>query len=126
MDNNYIELIGWIGFLFIICGYYLNAKKLADGGLKDILVSRESLFGKFLHKDVKVSDEEEGTFKIGTELNDTIIQKILGANIYTLEISVTNSINKGPYLLTTILNDKNNTKDGISERESSSKFKPVF
>ena len=27
MNINYIELIGWIGFLFIIYGYYLNAKK---------------------------------------------------------------------------------------------------
>jgi len=90
---------------------FLNAKKLHNDGLKDILVSRESLFGKFLHKDVKVSDEPDGVFKIGTELNDTVIQQILDANIYSLEISVTNSINKGPYLLTTILNDKNNTKD---------------
>ena len=54
--------------------------------------------------------EEEGIFKIGTELNDTIIQQILD-KIFTLQISVTNSINKGPYLLTTILADKNNTKD---------------
>ena len=90
---------------------FLNAKKLANDGLKDILVSRESLFGKFLHRDVKVSDEEEGTFKIGTELNDTIIQQILDANIQSLQISVTNSINKGPYLLTTVLADKNNSKD---------------
>ncbi len=90
---------------------FLNAKKLHNDGLKDILVSRESLFGKFLHKDVKVSDETDGVFKIGTELNDTVIQQILDANIHALEISVTNSINKGPYLLTTILNDKNNTKD---------------
>ena len=90
---------------------YLNAKKLANDGLKDILVSRESLYGKFLHRDVKVNDEEEGTFAIGTELNDAVIQQVLDANIHTLQISVTNSINKGPYLLTTILNDKNNTKD---------------
>ncbi|WP_440913926.1 DNA-directed RNA polymerase subunit beta [Candidatus Pelagibacter sp.] len=90
---------------------FLNAKKLANDGLKDILVSRESLFGKFLHRDVKVSDEEEGTFKIGTELNDTIIQQILDANIHSLQISVTNSINKGPYLLTTVLADKNNSKE---------------
>mgnify|MGYP007000460775 CR=1 len=60
---------------------------------------------------IKVSDEEEGVFKIGTELNDTIIEQILQANIFTLNISVTNSINKGPYLLATILNDKNNNKD---------------
>ncbi len=90
---------------------FLNAKKLANDGLKDILVSRESLFGKFLHRDVKVNDEEDGVLKIGTELNDTNIQQILDANINTLQISVTNSINKGPYLLTTILADKNNTKD---------------
>jgi len=90
---------------------FLNAKKLANDGLKDILVSRESLFGKFLHRDVKVTDEEEGTFAIGTELNDTVIQQLLDANIHSLQISVTNSINKGPYLLTTIFNDKNNSKD---------------
>jgi DNA-directed RNA polymerase subunit beta len=90
---------------------FLNAKKLANDGLKEILVSRESLFGKFLHRDVKVNDEEEGTFAIGTELNDAVIQQILDANIHSLQISVTNSINKGPYLLTTILNDKNNSKD---------------
>ncbi len=90
---------------------FLSAKKLANDGLKDILVSRESLFGKFLHRDVKVNEEEDGVFKIGTELNDTIIQQILDANIHALQISVTNSINKGPYLLTTILADKNNNKD---------------
>ncbi len=90
---------------------FLNAKKLANDGLKDILVSRESLFGKILHRDIKVNDEEEGTFKIGTELNDTVIQQILDANIHSIQVSVTNSINKGPYLLTTILNDKNNSKE---------------
>ena len=96
---------------------YLNAKKLAADGLKEILVNKESLYGKYLHRDVKVSeDEEEGTFGIGTEINETIIQKILEANISKIQISTTNSINKGPYLLNTILNDKNNNKnDAITE-----------
>ena len=91
---------------------FLSAKKLATDGLKDILVSQESLFGKHLHRDVKVNDdEEEGTFAIGTELNDAIIKQILEANIPSIDISITNPINKGPYLLTTILNDKNNNKN---------------
>jgi len=95
---------------------YLNAKKLSNDGLKDILVSRESLYGKFLHKDVKVSDEEEGTFNIGTEINDAVIQEVLDAKVYSLEISITNTVNKGPYLLTTLLSDKNNSKeDAITE-----------
>ena len=34
-------------------------KKLSNDGLKDILVSKESLFGKFLHKDIEVSDDAE-------------------------------------------------------------------
>ena len=59
---------------------FLSAKKLANDGLKDILVSSESLYGKFLHKDIKINSED-GIFKIGTELNDTIIQQILNANI---------------------------------------------
>ncbi len=90
---------------------FLNAKKLANDGLKDILVTQESLLGKFLHEDIKINEEEDGVFKIGTEINDTIIQKILDAKINTIKISTTNSINKGPYLLNTILNDKNNNKD---------------
>ncbi|MDA9698792.1 DNA-directed RNA polymerase subunit beta [Candidatus Pelagibacter sp.] len=90
---------------------YLNAKKLSNDGLKDILVSENSLFGKFLHKEIKLSDEETGTLKIGTEINETILKQILDAKIYSINISVTNSINKGPYLLTTLFNDKNNTKD---------------
>ena len=91
---------------------YLSAKKLANDGLKDILVSQESLYGKCLHREIKVSDDEkEGIFGIGTELNDTIIKQILEANISSITISITNSINKGPYLLSTILNDKNNNKD---------------
>ena len=90
---------------------FLNAKKLFNDGLKDIFVSKESLYGKFLHTDVNINGEEAENFKIGTELNETIIDKILEAKIYSLDISKTNSINKGPYILTKILNDKNNTKD---------------
>jgi DNA-directed RNA polymerase subunit beta len=93
---------------------YLTAKKLSNDGLKDIFVTNESLFGKFLHKGVKINEEE--TFEIGTELNDTILKTITDTKIPTIEISNTNSINKGPYLLTTIFNDKNKNKsDAITE-----------
>ncbi len=92
---------------------FLTAKKLANDGLKEIFVSSESLFGKFLHRDIKVGED---TFKIGTELNETIISKIIESDIKTLEISKTNSINKGPYLLLSIFNDKNESKnDAITE-----------
>ena len=92
---------------------YLNAKKLSSDGLKEIFVANESLFGKFLHKKVILNDE---TLKVGTELNETILKKIIDTNISSIDISTTNSINKGPYLLQTIFNDKNETKnDAITE-----------
>ena len=92
---------------------FLTAKKLSNDGLKEIFVSSESLYGKFLHRDITVGDD---IFKIGTELNETIISKIIEAGIKTLDISRTNSINKGPYLLLSIFNDKNENKnDAITE-----------
>ena len=95
---------------------YLTAKKLANDGLKDILVSKNLFMENIYIEMLKLVMKKKGTFGIGTELNDTIIKQILEANISSIEISITNSINKGPYLLTTILNDKNNNKnDAITE-----------
>ncbi len=92
---------------------FLTAKKLSNDGLKEIYVSNESLYGKFLHRDITVGED---VFKIGTELNETIISKIIEAEIKSLDISRTNSINKGPYLLLSIFNDKNENKnDAITE-----------
>ena len=92
---------------------FLTAKKLANEGLKEIYVSNQSLDGKFLHKDIKIGDE---ILKIGTEINETILNKIIENNIDLIEISKTNSINKGPYILQTLFNDKNDNKnDAITE-----------
>ena len=92
---------------------FLTAKKLANDGLKEIYVSNEYLYGKFLHKNISIEDE---IFKIGTEINETILLKFLDNNINSIDISKTNYINKGPYILQTLLNDKNENKnDSITE-----------
>ncbi len=92
---------------------FLKAKKLASEGLKEIYVSNQYLLGKYLIKDAKIGDEE---LKIGTELNETIIEKFIEAKVFSLELAYTNTINKGPYLLQTLFNDKNNSKnDAINE-----------
>jgi len=92
---------------------FLTAKKLFNDGLKEIFVSSESLYGKFLHRDITIGED---IFKIGTELNETIINKIVENDTKSLEISKTNSINKGPYLLLSVFNDKNENKnDAITE-----------
>jgi len=94
---------------------FLVAKKLQNDGLKNIFVSKESLIGKFLHKKI-VIDGSEDKFDIGTEINETILEKLIENKIFDIEISKTNPINKGPYLLITLLNDKNENKnDAIND-----------
>ncbi len=92
---------------------YLKAKKLHTDGLKEIFVSNHFLYGKYLIKQFVLGED---IFKIGAELNETIIEKAIDQNITTIETAYTSSINKGPYLLQTIFNDKNETKnDAINE-----------
>ena len=92
---------------------FVTAKKLANEGLKEIYVANLSLYGKFIQKEIVIGDE---VLSIGTELDETILSKIIEANIFTISVAITNSINKGPYILQTIFNDKNQTKnDAITE-----------
>ncbi len=92
---------------------FLQAKKLFNEGLKDIYVSNDYFYGKFLHKSFKINDDE---YKIGTELNETILENLIESGVNNILISKTNSINKGPYLLQTLFNDKNENKnDAITE-----------
>ena len=92
---------------------FVTAKKFANEGLKEIHLANPSLYGKFIQKEIVVGEE---VFLIGTELDEAILSKIIGANISTISVAITNSINKGPYLLQTIFNDKNQTKnDAITE-----------
>jgi len=92
---------------------FVTAKKLANEGLKEIYVANPSLYGKFMQKEIVIGDE---VLSIGTELDETILSKIIEANSFTISVAITNSINKGPYLLQTIFNDKNQNKnDAITE-----------
>ena len=43
---------------------FLVAKKLQNEGLKEILVSNESLYGKFMHESITIGEDK---FGIGTE-----------------------------------------------------------
>jgi len=92
---------------------YLKAKKLHSDGLKEIYVENQFLYGKYIIKQFSLGDD---VFKIGTEINETIVEKTIEENHITIETAFTNSINKGPYLLQSIFNDKNETKhEAINE-----------
>ena len=70
----------------------MTAKKLSNDGLKEIFVSSESLYGKFLHRDITIGED---IFKIGITENllnrmsqlepDEIIDVIKCSNFRELE-----------------------------------------
>jgi len=92
---------------------FVTAKKLAKEGLKEIYVANPSLYGRFIQKEIVCGED---IFAIGTELDEVILSKIIQSNIFTISVAITNSINKGPYLLQTLFNDKNKSKnDAIAE-----------
>tara|TARA_B100001027_G_scaffold211537_1_gene179847 strand:- start:566 stop:4648 length:4083 start_codon:yes stop_codon:yes gene_type:complete len=92
---------------------FLKAKKLHNDGLKEIYVSNQFILGKYLVKQFTIGED---VFKIGTEINETILDKAIESNNLSIEVAYTNTINKGPYLLQTIFNDKNESKnDAINE-----------
>ena len=79
----------------------ISSRELAG---KDLTKVFPNLAGKF---DLSFSHPEDDIFTL---------TKIIEANISTITVAITNSINKGPYLLQTIFNDKNQTKhDAITE-----------
>ena len=88
---------------------FIQAKKLFDNGLKEIFLSNEALYGKFLHKEIILNSETK--FPIGTEITEEVLSKTLQENINSIVVAKTNNINKGPYLLQTLLVDKNNSKE---------------
>jgi len=68
-----------------------QAQKLYDNGLKDIYVSNDAIYGRFLHNNISLDSEEN--ISVGTEITEEILAKIIENNIKTIQISNTNSIN---------------------------------
>ena len=70
---------------------FLTAKKLENEGLKEILVSNNVLYGKFLHQDITI---EEDTYKIGPEDAKTLENTYkIGAETFEIHIK---SVPKAP------------------------------
>jgi len=91
-------------------------KKFIDAGLKEILVSDEFLLGKYLHKHLKKPNTNEIIFNIGAEITSEILNKVKEDSSNVLSVTDTDSINKGSYMINTLVADKNiNKEDALSD-----------
>src|SRR5262249_6042137 len=87
------------------------AKKLAEDGLKEYIVTNEQLAGKYIAGDVINEQTGEIYIEAGEELNAASIAKLedIGAKeVICLDID---HVNVGPYIRNTLIADKNTTKE---------------
>ncbi len=89
-----------------------GAKKLADEGLKSLLISDEELAERYAAEDVVNTKTGQIYAEAGDELTPENIELIIEAGISELSVLNIDHINVGPYIRTTLAADKNDSREG--------------
>jgi DNA-directed RNA polymerase subunit beta len=88
-----------------------QARKLADDGLKEILVPHEDLIGHFLASDIINEETGEVYFEAGDEVTEAMLQQLDEVAITDLPILAIDHVSVGPYMRNTLALDKNATRE---------------
>jgi DNA-directed RNA polymerase subunit beta len=84
-----------------------TARKLAEDGLKDVLVSDEELIGRYIANDLINEETGEVIVEAGDELTEENVAAISEAKAPQITTLVIDHINVGPYIRNTLAVDKN-------------------
>jgi DNA-directed RNA polymerase subunit beta len=87
-----------------------TARKLVDGGLKEVLVPIEELVGRYLKNDLINESTGEVLAEAGDELTEESIAAITESGITAFSALDIDHINIGPYIRNTLAVDKNNSR----------------
>jgi len=87
------------------------AKKLAEDGLKEILLTDEQLIGKYFAADLINETTGEIYIEAGDELTKQKIALLEEGNIKEIPILDIDHVNVGPYIRNTLILDKNTTRE---------------
>jgi DNA-directed RNA polymerase subunit beta len=88
-----------------------TAKKLAEDGLKEYLVTSEQLAGKFVGGDLINEKTGEIYIESGEELNTAAVAALEEANAKEISVLDIDYVNVGPYIRNTLVADKNLTRE---------------
>ncbi len=89
-----------------------GAKKLADDGLKNILISNEEMSERFAAEDIVNTSTGQIYAEAGDELSVESMEQINEAGINELSVLNIDYVNVGPYIRNTLAADKNDTREG--------------
>ncbi len=88
-----------------------KAKKLAEDGLKEILVSDEQIIGQYLGADIINETTGEVLFEAGHEIVAEDIEALQEAKVSELPVLAIDHLNVGPYVRNTLEVDKCDTRE---------------
>ncbi len=89
-----------------------GAKKLAEDGLKSVMISDEALAERYAAEDIVNVSTGEIFAEAGDELTAEILEEIVEAGINEIPVLNIDHINVGPYIRTTLAADKNDSREG--------------
>jgi DNA-directed RNA polymerase subunit beta len=87
------------------------ANKLAEDGLKTLLVAMDDLLGRFAAEDLVNAETGEIYAEAGDELTEEVLAAIEEAGIDSLEILDIDNVSVGGYMRATLAADKNDTRE---------------
>ncbi|MDG1274089.1 MAG: DNA-directed RNA polymerase subunit beta, partial [Alphaproteobacteria bacterium] len=87
------------------------ARKLVDGGLKDVFLENNELLGHFISSDIINEETGEVYFEAGTELTEEMFVTLAEKGLEDLSVLAIDHTNIGPYIRNTLMADKNANRD---------------
>lgn len=88
-----------------------TVKKLSADGLKEILVTLETLVGKYIANDVVDEKNGEIFVEAGDELTPENIKLLESMGVTSIATLHIDHVNVGPYLRNTLMNDRNHNRE---------------
>lgn len=89
-----------------------GAKKLADDGLKSVLISNEEMSERFAAEDIVNMTTGQIYAEAGDELSEEAMELINEAGITEIAVLNIDFVNVGPYIRNTLAADKNDSREG--------------
>ncbi|MDY0885764.1 DNA-directed RNA polymerase subunit beta [Dongia soli] len=87
------------------------ARKLQEGGLKDVLVQVDELVGRYAGADIINEQTGEIFVEAGDELTSAVITQLEDAGIKDVPTLNIDHVNVGPYMRNTLAADKNTSRE---------------
>jgi DNA-directed RNA polymerase subunit beta len=87
------------------------ARKLAEEGLEEIVVTKDDLLGRYLAVDIVNESTGEIYAEAGDEITDALLEQVEGGKVAELPVLAIDHVSVGPYIRNTLLIDKNATRE---------------